>query len=289
MSDKTPQEAPNAEQAEYWTTAPGRKWVDLKEPLDRSLAPVSAALFERARPRPGERVLDLGCGTGATTLALADAVGAEGRVVGLDISTLLLAQAAARTPAPLARRIDYVEADAQTHDFGMTRFDLLVSRFGSMFFADPVAAFRNLRRGLRAGARVHLAAWGPLAANPWFAIPRDAAVARLGPSPPAEPTAPGPLAFADRAYVLRILREAGYARPTAEAVAIHLEPPGDVPAVARLALSIGPVARLMNHYEGTPADAAAIGESLERDFAAFATAKGVRIPATLNLFAALAP
>lgn len=289
MTGKTPQEPANADQALYWSSAPGRKWVDLKEPLDRALAPVSSALFARAKPVAGERVLDLGCGTGATTLALAELVGPKGLVVGLDISAVLLAQARARTPSALKPRIEYLEADAQTHDFGMARFDLLTSRFGSMFFADPVAAFRNLRRGLRAGARMHLAAWAPLAANPWFAIPRDAAVARLGPPPPADPTAPGPLAFADTDYVLRILRAAGFVRPTAGAADIHLEPPGDAAAVARLALSIGPAARLMAHYEGTPADAEAIGHSMEQQFSRFATDEGVRVPAQLNLFAALAP
>ncbi|HKY95023.1 MAG TPA: class I SAM-dependent methyltransferase [Kiloniellales bacterium] len=286
---ENPEETANAEQARYWQSDVGRKWVDQQEALDRSLAPVSTALFERARPAAGERVLDLGCGTGATTLALAELVGGKGRVTGLDISSVLLAKAKARVPPALAPRIAFVEADAQTWDPGAERFDLLLSRFGSMFFADPPAAFRKLRQALRPGARMHLAAWAPLGANPWFVVARDAAIARLGPPPPADPKAPGPLAFADTGYVLGILEAAGFAKPAAEVVKLELEPPGNVHDVAALALTIGPAVRLIAHYQGTPADAEAIGKAIEKGFARYATNGAVRIPATLNLFAAVAP
>jgi SAM-dependent methyltransferase len=289
MMEKAPDAGPNEEQAKYWQSPAGQKWVDLQDSLDRLLGPVSSELFARAAPAAGEQVLDLGCGTGATTLALAQRVGGGGHVVGLDISPLLLAKARARTPPDLAKCVEFIEADAQAYDFGSRRFDLLTSRFGSMFFADPAAAFRNLRRGLRSGARIHLAAWGPMAANPWFAIPPQAAVARLGPPPPADPRAPGPLAFADQDYVLGILREAGFPDPSAETVPVQLEPPGSVAEVARLALSIGPAPRLIAHHQGGAADVEAIGRSIETAVAGFAADGRVRVPAQLNLFAAVAP
>ncbi|HUE45376.1 MAG TPA: methyltransferase domain-containing protein, partial [Aestuariivirgaceae bacterium] len=200
---------PNADQARYWGNAGGRAWVEFQATLDAALAPINALLLARAAPAAGERVLDVGCGAGVTALAIAEQVGAEGRIVAVDISPLMLARAVERTPPSLASRIDFIEADAQVHPFPSGHFTLLVSHFGTMFFADPVAAFGNLRRALKSGARLHLAAWGPLDGNPWFTIPRDAAVARLGAIPPVPPTAPGPLAFSDIGYVLDILRESG--------------------------------------------------------------------------------
>jgi hypothetical protein len=116
-----------------------------------------------------------------------------------------------------------------------------------------------------------------------------AAIARLGSPPPVEPRVPGPLAFADTDYVLSILQSAGFSQPAAEIAEVQLTPPGDVRQVAGLALSTAPTGRLMAHYEATPADAAAIGQTIERELTRFATAEGVRVPATLNLFAAGAP
>jgi len=288
MSDTPQTEGPNAEQARYWQSDAGRKWVEHQAALDLALAPVGAILFERAAPAAGEAVLDLGCGTGATTMALAEIVGPGGKVVGLDISPVLLAKARARLPAALAPRVEYVEADAQTADLGR-RFDLLISRFGSMFFSDPAAAFGNLRRALRPGARLHLAAWAPLTQNPWFAIPREAAIRRLGPAPAADPKAPGPLAFSDPVYVEDVLRRAGFSGATAEVVAVDLTPPGEIAEVAGMALRLGPAARLMQHYQGTEDDAKAIAGAMIAALDRYRTPQGVRVPAMLNLFAATAP
>jgi SAM-dependent methyltransferase len=280
---------PNADQARYWGSAGGRAWVDLQAALDSAFAPVNALLLARAAPAAGERVLDIGCGAGVTTLAVAERVGAEGHVVAVDISPLMLARAVERTPPFLASRVDFIEADAQVHPFPPGHFDLLVSHFGTMFFADPVAAFGNLRRTLKPGARMHLAAWGPLEGNPWFRISREAAVARLGAPPPVPPTAPGPLAFSDVGYVLDILRESGFAAPAAETVSLNLEPPGAVSDVARLATSIGPASRIMIAMDGGPEDADAIRQAIAAGFAPYWNGKAVRIPAGINLFSATAP
>jgi SAM-dependent methyltransferase len=281
--------SPNADQARYWGSDGGRIWIDLQASLDATFAPVNALLLDRAAPAAGERVLDIGCGTGDIAFALAERVGAEGRVVAVDISPILLACAAARAPRSVASRIDFIEADAQTHPFLPKQFDLLVSRFGTMFFADPVAAFGNLRRALRSGARLHLAAWGPVDANPWFIIPRDAAIARLGTPPPIPANAPGPHAFSDTGYVLDILRRSGLAAPEAEAVCVQLEPPGSLTDAARLAASLGAATRIMTALDGGPADADAIREATAAGFAAYQTNAGVRIPAGINLFSAPAP
>ena len=185
--------AANADQAVFWNSAPGLGWVVNEAPLDELMAGVLDRLVEVAAPRPGEAVLDVGCGTGASTLALAAAVAPGGRVVGADISGQMLARAGERVAAAGASGVELVVADAQTHRFAPGGFDLAVSRFGLMFFADPVAAFGNLRRALRPGGRLAFAAWGPVDANPWFVIPRAAAVARMGPVPADPPGTPGPL------------------------------------------------------------------------------------------------
>ncbi len=276
----------NVDQALYWGSAPGRKWIDYQEPLDRAMLPVGRLLLQRAAPAAGERVLDIGCGAGATTLALAASVGAEGSVVALDISPPLLARAAERLPADLSPRVAFIEGDAQTYGFPAGRFDLLVSRFGIMFFEDPLAAFRNLRSALRPGGRMEVAAWAPIEANPWFVIARDAAIARLGRPEPSPPEAPGPFAFCDRERVLGILRAAGFANPAAEAVALHFEPPGSLEEVARLACNIGPAARIMAALGGGPDDAAAIYEAVRSALAAYREGEGIRVPALVNFFSA---
>ena len=280
---------PNEEQARYWRSTPGQKWVELQDVLDTTFGLVNDVLLARAAPAAGERALDVGCGTGAVTLDLAARLGPEGRAVAIDISPLLLARAVERTPASLAARITFVEADAQTHAFTPAGFDLLISRFGVMFFADPVAAFRNLRKALRPGGRLHVAAWAPIEVNPWFQIPRDAAIARLGRPAPTSPTAPGPFAFSDSAHVLEILREAGFRHAAAEVVEVDLAPPGDVEAVTALMTSIGPAVRIIAELDGGPDDVAAIGEAIADRLGPYRTAEGVRVPAAIILFAATAP
>jgi SAM-dependent methyltransferase len=277
---------PNADQARYWGNVGGRAWVEFQATLDAALAPINAVLLARAAPAAGERVLDVGCGAGVTALAIAERVGAEGRVVAVDISPVMLARAVERTPPSFAARVAFIEADAQVHPFPPGHFDLLVSHFGSMFFADPVAAFGNLRRALKPGARLHLAAWGPLDGNPWFTIPRDAAVARLGAPPPVPPTAPGPLAFSDIGYVLDILRTSGFAAAAGEAVSLRLEPPGTIADAAQLATSLGPASRIMAAMDGGPEDADAIRQATAAGIAPYWDGNGVRVPAVINLFSA---
>lgn len=202
---------PHAQQLAYWNGPGSQMWVTRQRQMDASLAPVSQALFGLAAPQPGERVLDIGCGTGDTVLALAGLVTASGHVTGLDVSAPMLDLA--RTRCAGRANIQLVLGDAATHRFPPGAADLLVSRFGVMFFGDPEGAFANMRRGLRPGGRLCFACWQPPAANPWVAVPQRAVAALLPPAPPAEPGLPGQFAFGDANRVADILVAAGFAGP----------------------------------------------------------------------------
>ena len=198
----------NKDQIEFWSGEGGRKWLASGARIEQSIAQFGAAALKAAAPRAGEHVLDIGCGTGGTSLALAQAVGPSGKVLGLDVSPRLLE--AARQRGAGQANLSFIEADAAAHPFE-PRFDLLFSRFGVMFFADPLAAFANLRRALKPGGRMAFVCWRAFKDNDWAFVPFMAALKHLPPieRPPAD--APGPFAFADQQRVLGILARAGFA------------------------------------------------------------------------------
>nr|NIP77423.1 methyltransferase domain-containing protein [Xanthomonadales bacterium] len=176
-------------EAEQWAGDMGREWSLRAEALDRQLAPAGEAGMRVLAPQPGERILDLGCGSGATTEALSRAVAPDGHVTGVDISADQIAVARAR---PGNAGAAFIVGDAQNHPFEVATFDALLSRFGCMFFDEPVAAFTNLRRALMPGARAVLLAWRAMAMNPWAAVPTQVGAEVLGPVDPPPPGAPGP-------------------------------------------------------------------------------------------------
>jgi len=170
---------PNAEQVRHWNEVAGPRWVLFQERLDRELAVFAEAVLERAKPAAGEAALDIGCGCGATTLELGRRVGAKGRALGVDVSRPMLERARARAAAAGAAQVAFLAADAQTAPLEPAAFDLLVSRFGVMFFTDPTAAFANLRRALRPGGRVTFVCWQKIADNPWLLVPLGAVAQEL--------------------------------------------------------------------------------------------------------------
>src|SRR5271166_3800603 len=192
-----PLHADNAAQAEYWNKVAGRRWTDRQEEQDLVLRPISDRLIAAADAKPGDRVIDVGCGCGATTIDFAARVSPGGEVLGLDISEPMLARARERAPQSLP--IQFEPADATVYDLEPSGADLIVSRFGVMFFADPARSFANLRKGLKHGGRLAFACWREAKQNPFFIVPLREARKHAPPLPEMDPEAPGPFAFANEA------------------------------------------------------------------------------------------
>ncbi len=280
---------PNADQAAFWNDRGGQIWVALQERLDAAMAPIAERLVQLAAPAGGEAAIDVGCGAGATTLALGRAVGPSGRVLGLDISAPLVERARTRVPPEMAGRVVFRVGDAQTEGFEPGGADLMVSRFGVMFFADPVAAFRNLAAALRPGGRAVFATWAALEENPWFLIARDAAEARLGRGAPPVPGAPGPFALSDAGMMLGLLEAAGFDAGAVRTERIALRQAATLQEAGELAVRMGPASRLLIDLNGSAEDAAAIREAVVERLEGYAGPDGVVVPALVHFFSAMRP
>lgn len=199
-----------AQQRAYWNGEGGEPWIRTQDERDRSLAPIGALAREALAPAPGMRVLDIGCGCGGTSFELADAVGADGYVLGSDISETMLAVAEQRRRDMGLEHVRFQAGDATDATFAGAPFDAVFSRFGVMFFADPDAAFRNIRDAMKPGGRMAFVAWRRVEDNPWVYLARQVVLRHVpAPEPPA-PDAPGQFAFADSGRVERILGGAGF-------------------------------------------------------------------------------
>jgi SAM-dependent methyltransferase len=248
----------NADQAAYWNGPAGRRWSDRQKTLDLVLKPIQEILLDRAAVAAGERVIDIGCGCGVSTIELARRTGREGSVTGIDISAPMLARA--RELAPPDLPLQFVLADATVHAFESGRADLLFSRFGVMFFADPTLSFQNMRTALRPGGRMVFGCWREPLKNPWMLLPLQEAYKHVPRLPEVGPEDPGPFAFAREERVRRILSEAGFSSIAMEAVDLSLDLAvgRGLDTAVRGTLDIGPVSRAL---EGQPPEVLAKVES----------------------------
>jgi ubiquinone/menaquinone biosynthesis C-methylase UbiE len=198
------------EQTALWNGSAGHAWVAAQEVLDQMFKPFEDLLVDMICAGSGHRVLDVGCGTGSTTLAVARRLGAKGHCTGADVSAPMISAAQAR-----AEREDstasFIRADAQTHALQPASFDRIMSRFGVMFFDNPVLAFANLRRAAKDGAELRCIAWRSAADNPFMTTAERTAAPLLPNLPGRRPGAPGQFSFADRQRVSSILEQSGWA------------------------------------------------------------------------------
>ena len=277
----------NADQIAYWNGPAGERWRAHQQDQDTLLAPVAELLLQRARPASGEEVLDVGCGCGLTSIELARRVAPEGRVIGVDISAPMLARARERAGGDLA--VEFIETDATAYAFAPGLADLLFSRFGVMFFAQPQKSFANLRRALRRGARVVFACWREPQRNPWVMLPLEEAYRHVPHLPAAGPQEPGPFAFADEKRVHDILEGAGFARVGLESVDLTLDigVGRGLEAAVETATSMGPASRALQ--DQAPEARAAATESIRAALRRYQRGNAVALSGSIWIVTAANP
>jgi ubiquinone/menaquinone biosynthesis C-methylase UbiE len=268
----------NIEQERFWNDEAGPAWVEHQERLDALVGPFGRLSLDAGAPAPGEWVLDAGCGTGATVLELAARTGPSGHVVGVDISEVMLDRARSRVAQAGLSTVELVRADAQVAALPVGVFHLVHSRFGVMFFADPVAAFANLRSALRPDGRLAFVCWQAPGRNPWFSIPL-AAVSGILEAPPApEPGAPSPFALADAELTRAILERAGFSEIAVEGRErpVRLAGAGEAGRAGEIALSVLPVRAA--YAAAAPELRRRARSAVQTALAPFARADGVTLP-----------
>lgn len=269
----------NSEQAEFWSRGGGLDWVTFDKQLDELFAEVNKALLEAVSPDAEDVILDVGCGTGATTREFAT----KAKFVdGIDISDSMIARAK-QYPNPNTK---FSLSDAQVDPIEAEKYDWLISRFGVMFFDDPIEAFKNLRTGLALEGKLAVACWGPFKQNPWFTIPRKIATDFLGSPPSHHPHAPGPFAFSDEIYTLEILKAAGFSEAKVETRDIWLALKGTAADAAKVSSYIGPADSVVRAMGGSDEDKAIIVSQTEKALAAYASDGLVKVPAKIHLYLA---
>jgi ubiquinone/menaquinone biosynthesis C-methylase UbiE len=276
----------NADQIAYWNGPGGQRWADRQQAQDILLAPVADILIDRAKTKAGESVVDVGCGSGAISIALAQKVGPSGHVLGIDISGPMLARARQIAPADLP--IDFALADATVYPFEPKSFELLASRFGVMFFAEPARSFANMRKALRPSGRLAFACWREPRENPFFMAPLQAVYKHVPKLPQQGPEDPGPFSFSSEARVQRILSEAGFTGIAMEPCNLSLDIAvgRGLDAAVESALEIGPSARAL--AEQPPDLVAAAARSIREALAPFARGQTVPLPASIWIVTASA-
>ena len=201
---------PNAAQTQYWNSPLTRMWSSQHEPIDAVFEPLTQVLLGHAAPQNGEHVLDIGCASGTTVLALAARVGPQGHVLGADISQSSVERARERIAAAGGRNAKVILADVSTHGFAPKQFDLVFSRFGVMFFADPIATFARVRAAMKPAGRLAFAVFRPPERNPWIMAPVSGVRHLLPPVPTPGPDDPGQFSWADPKRIHRILEGARF-------------------------------------------------------------------------------
>ncbi|MFG6591391.1 class I SAM-dependent methyltransferase [Sulfitobacter sp. 1A12157] len=276
----------NSDQVEFWSASAGRRWAARQAELDILMQPVLDGVLARAELAPGLRVLDIGCGAGAGCLAAAQAVGNAGAVLGVDVSAPLLDLARQRAAA--LPQVAFHHGDATTLELSPP-YDRLISRFGVMFFADPVLSFSRMAAQLCPGAKLSFAAWGRIPENPFFTLPARAARATIGAMPKSDPDGPGPFAFRDPERVVTILAEAGFVDIACKITRLDLTPAGTVDDLAQQMCEIGPASGAINHFEADPAQVEKLRQTIAEALRPYAEDGPLRLPAEINFVTAIKP
>lgn len=250
----------NPDQGKFWNEASGLSWVENDRLMSERLETISQLLLENLDLHPSSKILDIGCGGGTTTLALAKGAPPSVQITGLDISKPLLDLAAQKCAEH--KNINFVLADAQSHRFAVQKLDMVISRFGVMFFENPVKAFQNIKSALRVAGRLRFVCWAPLEENEFFYAPLQAVLQHTDQPFIAPGRAPGPLAFSDAAYLRSLLEEAGFQQVEIAKTPTEVTTKDSPEEDAKLLMQIGFATRIMTAAEMGEAERAKVFRSM---------------------------
>ena len=290
MTEPIKAEGPNSEEIEYWNGAAGEIWTDSNRLFDQMFEPLADLAIARAAPKPGERVLDIGCGCGTTTLLIAERVAPGGSITALDISTLMLARArewAKTAPVP----IQIINADAETHDFAPASFDVMFSQSGVMFFTNPNIAFANFHRALKPGGRVVFVCWRDPDLNPWMMLPVES-VLHFAPDgfelPNADAPA-SPFSFAPQEKVKTLLADAGFTDVQHEAHKVNIRiGEGDLNDCVDLAFKVvSPIRGILS--QASDSDGPAVVDAVRAALAPYHTGNCIELAGSVWVVSARRP
>jgi len=280
--------SPNAREVEYWNSAHTRAWAEEHEAIDRLFAGLTQVALNIAAPQLGERVIDIGCGSGTTVLELASRVGPSGYVLGADVSKPSVEKARERIAATGVRQAEIILCDVSTHIFPANSFDLVFSRFGVMFFAEPVATFTNIRKAMKPDGRLALAVFRTPQENKWATAALAAVRHMLPPITPPGPEEPGQFSWADAARVHRILESAGFqdVSLTPHDPVMPLAARGGATEAASFMLRVGPVVRAMG--DASEQQRKEVRVALEAFFRSQEGSQGIFLPGAIWIVTARA-
>ena len=259
-----------------------RPWLEAAPGLEASFQEVFDALFDAAKLKSGEQVLDVGCGTGPTLLVASKAVGDLGRVVGIDVAPPLVAHAAER----VSHNVELIVGDAGSYAYDEGLFDAVIANFGIMFFQDNEAGFRNLRKSVKQGGRMAATVWAAPTENPWFSVPRRIVDAKIPDVPRPDPAGPGPMRFSDPSLLAGYLEGAGW-EPEIRTVDVFLTPPGTAEEVAELHMKVT-VGMMLKGMEVAEGKLHEIKNSVTQAMQAYESAGDIRVPAKIHVVTAIA-
>ncbi len=270
-------DGPNSAQFRYWNDLAANRWVAAADEIDAIVGPLGDSVIEALELEEGQTVLDVGCGCGSITIDSARRVAPGGEVFGVDLSLPMLATARRRAASEGVTNVRFRQADAQTDDLGVRRFDAVVSRFGVMFFADPGAAFTNIVGALRPGGRLAVVAWQALVRNPWMLVPVMAAAEHLRSLSPPPPGAPGPFALGDPDELASLLTGAGLSDVAVTPVERTLRiPASELEESVEVVLRTGPLGDAVA-AEADPAVGTAVRDAIARAIEPFMVDGGLEM------------
>jgi len=269
----------NSGMRDFWNDAGGRMWVNHQDIIEASMAPLGQKAMNALTMSEGERVLDIGCGCGDTTFEIAQRVGSNGGVFGIDISEMIVAAAQKNIAITKQRNVSFECVDAQTYQFQMNTFDVVFSRFGVMFFDDPIAAFENIRKSLVPGGRMAFVCWQPVKDIEWISVPLEIVGSYATLPPPSPPGTPGGFSFGDASRVSNILSSAGFVDIAVEPFDTKINIGVDLDEALTFLTHIGPAGTVLNNHDLDSKTRANFTENLRTTLEAYQTSRGVELGA----------